>query len=212
MVSARIVHAAPRTAEVRVANRLRQLRTDKGLTLKHLATRAGMSQAFLSRVENHKVSLPIAGLERLAKALGVPMVTFFEEDQRALPITVCRAGRGNKGRLRGKRGFVYEMLAAEKSGKLMEPLLVDIASAPEPMPFRSHPGDEFNYVLKGEFLLLYGKDAIRLTEGDACYYDATVPHAARPIRGKPGVILAVVASRDYLFHGDLSQLLQGDAE
>ena len=36
--------------------------------------------------------------------------------------------------------------------------------------------------------------------------------SARPIRGKPCVILSVVASRDYLFHGDLSQLLQGGGE
>jgi len=46
------------TAEVRVANRLRQLRIDKGLTLSELATSAGLSQAFLSRIENHLPSFP----------------------------------------------------------------------------------------------------------------------------------------------------------
>ena len=203
------VHHPLRTAEVRVANRLRQLRGDKGLTLKELASSAGMSQAYLSRVENHKASLPISGLERLARALGVSMGVFFEEDHRALPITVCRAGQGSKGRLRGPRGLVYEMLASKKGGKLMEPLLIEITSAPRSMPLAAHPGEELNYVIEGEFILLYGKEQIRLRAGDAAYYDASVPHAARRIDGKPCKLLSVVASRDYVFHGDLTQLLQG---
>jgi len=29
------------------------------------------------------------------------------------------------------------------------------------------------------------------------------------VKGKPGRMLVVVASRDYLFHGDLSRLLNG---
>ena len=203
------VHHPLQTAEVRVANRLRQLRSDKALTLKELASTAGISQAYLSRVENHKAALPISGLERLARALGVSMGVFFEEDDRALPITVCRAGKGSKGRLRGARGLVYEMLASQKAGKLMEPLLIDIASAARELSLRSHPGEELNFVLEGEFLLLYGKDEIRLREGDAAYYDAAVPHAARRIADRPCRILAVVASRDYVFHGDLTQLLEG---
>ncbi len=203
------VHHPLQTAEVRVANRLRQLRSDKALTLKELASAAGMSQAYLSRVENHKAALPISGLERLARALGVSLGVFFDEDHRALPITVCRANQGSKGRLRGPRGLVYEMLASKKGGKLMEPLLIDIASTPRILPLRSHPGEELNYVLEGEFTLLYGKDEIHLRAGDAAYYDGSVPHAARRINDKPCRLLAVVASRDYVFHGDLTQLLEG---
>jgi transcriptional regulator with XRE-family HTH domain len=197
----------PQTAEVRVADRLHQLRLDKGLTLAQLAAAAAMSQAFLSRVENHKASLPIAGLERVAKALGVPIAVFFQEDHQEMPISVCRAGRGSKGRIRGPRGFVFELLAGEKKGKLMEPIIADIATASRPVPLKSHPGEEFDYVIEGECILLYGKEQIHLRRGDAAYYDATVPHAARAIKGKPCRILAVVASRDYLFHGDLPRLL-----
>lgn len=200
---------SPQTAEVRIADRVRQLRVDKSLTLSQLADAAGMSQAFLSRVENHKASLTIAGLERLARALDTPMATFFEEDETTSPIVVCRAGESAKGRLRGPRGFLYEMLAAGKKGKLMEPIVVDVASARHAMPLKSHAGEEFNYILEGECEMVYGKDSILLGTDDAVYYDATVPHAARAIKSKPCRILAVVASRDYLFHGDLTKLLNG---
>ena len=104
------------TMEVRIANRVRQQRIDQGLTLADLAARASMSQALLSRIENHKVSLTIDGLERLAHALAIPMTCFFEEDQMTAPIVVCRAGKGAKSTIRGQHGFRVETLAASKKG------------------------------------------------------------------------------------------------
>jgi len=201
-----------RPAEARLANRLRQLRVDKTLTLSQLASAAGMSQAYLSRVENHKVSLTIAGLEQLAAALRVPISVFFEEDNRTLPISICWSGKGPKRRFRGREGLVFEMLASEKAGKLMEPLIVNLRAAKRPMALKSHSGEEFNYVLEGECLLLFGNSRIRLRQGDCAYYDASIPHAARAGKRGPSRILAVVGSRDYLFHGDLSRLLNGERQ
>jgi transcriptional regulator with XRE-family HTH domain len=199
----------PQSAEIRIAERLRRLRMDKNLTLAELARIAGMSQAYLSRVENHKASLTIVGLEQVSAALGVPIGVFFEEDNRSLPIVVCRRGQGPRRHFRGPAGFEFEMLAAAKAGKLMEPLIVDLATARTPMPLKSHTGDEFNYVLDGQCVLIYGDNEIVLRAGDSVYYDAAVPHAARCVQRRPCRLLVVVGSRDYLFHGDLSRLLNG---
>lgn len=195
------------TAEVRLADRLQHLRAEKGLTLSQLAAAADISPAYLSRVENHKVAITIAGLERMARALGVPMKVFFDDDEVTPPITICRGGRGTTTRLRGRPGFLAEMLAAEKRGKLMEPLIANIGAVPQPMRLKSHAGEEFNYIVEGECELIYGKERIRLRRGDAAYYDASVPHAAHALKGQPCRLLSVVASRDYLFHGDLTRLL-----
>ncbi len=195
--------------EIQVADRMRRLRHDKGLTLRGLARASGISEAYLSRVENHKASVTIAGLQRLARALGVAISVFFEGTGTNPTINVCRAGHGHKGQLRGPRGFPYELMAAEKKGKLMEPLLLDVTSGSRQMPLKAHSGEEMDFVLEGEFELLYGKEKIRLKQGDAVYYDATIPHAARPVKGSSCRLLVVVASREYLFHGDLTRLLKG---
>jgi transcriptional regulator with XRE-family HTH domain len=194
-------------ADIRVADRIRHLRQDKRMTLDQLGEASDLSEAYLSRVENHKAAITIAGLERLAHALGVSIGVFFEQDEASSPLSVCRAGQGRTGRLRKPRGFPYELLAGDKKGKLMEPIIADIGAAAGPVALKSHAGEEFNYVLEGQCDLVYGKETLSLRRGDAVYYDATVPHAARAIKGKPCRILAVVASRDYLFHGDLSRLL-----
>src|SRR3990172_3374536 len=98
----------PGAAEVRVAEWLRRLRNDQGLTLRQLACQVGLSEAYLSRVENHKAAITIAGLERLARGLGVSMGVFFEDAAATPPLAVCRAGAGRPVRLRGPRGFVSQ--------------------------------------------------------------------------------------------------------
>jgi transcriptional regulator with XRE-family HTH domain len=206
---ARSKNSAPQTAEVRAANRLRQLRLDKGLTLTQLAKMAGLSQAFLSRVENHKLSIPISGLERVARCLEVSISAFFEEAKEAAPIVLCRKGQGLRKNFRGSQRMVLQLLAAFKSGKLMEPVLTEIPTFRNPVKPISHAGEEFDYLIRGEVDFLYGKQVIRLREGDSVYYDATVPHAVRAIKGRRGLLLVVVASKDYLFHGDITKLLKG---
>ncbi len=177
------------------------------MTLRELARASELSDAYLSRVENHKAALPIANLGRLADALAVPLAAFFDAPHAARPLVVCRAGHGTRGRIRGPRGFLHEMLAAEKKGKLMEPFLVDVTTSRPSLPAKPPAGDEFDYVLEGVCRFGYGKEEIELQAGDSVYYDATVPHTARAVKGKPCRLLVVVASRDYLFHGDLSRLL-----
>jgi transcriptional regulator with XRE-family HTH domain len=194
-------------AEMAVAERLKQLRTEKGLTLSQLASAAGCSAAFLSRLENHRISVPIASLERLALALGVSISVFFENTAETLPLVLCRRGTGARSLLRGSRGFPFESLAGRKMGKLMEPIIVEVTpKKPAPKP-RPHAGEEFDYILEGECDLIYGRQRIRLRRGDAVYYDARVPHMAVAVKNTVCRILVVVASRDYLFHGDLTRLM-----
>lgn len=182
------------------------------MTLTQLAKQCAMSPAFLSRIETHKFSVTIANLELLADALDVPISTFFEGDEITAPIVLCRAGKGIYKRFRGEKSFVFELLATSKRGKLMEPLLIDISAGKEKQKLISHLGEEFNYVVKGEICLMYGKQEIRLKEGDSVYYDATVPHVGLPVTGKPGIILSIIASQDYVFHGDITNLLNGKLE
>jgi transcriptional regulator with XRE-family HTH domain len=50
---------------------LRQLRTERSLSVRTLATRAGFSPSFVSQIELNQASPSIASLERLAAALRV---------------------------------------------------------------------------------------------------------------------------------------------
>jgi transcriptional regulator with XRE-family HTH domain len=195
-------------AEIHVARRLAALRTESNLTLRELAARTGLSDAYLNRVERQKTPINIANLEKVAAAFGVPLTNFFEADDSRQPVVVTRAGSGRKVRFRGRKGFRVELLAHLKKGKLMEPLLVDLASAQHEVPLQSHPGQEFNYVVEGRCVFLFGKERLELETGDAVYFDASVPHVCRALGKGPSRMLAVAASPDYPLHGNIAVLLE----
>jgi transcriptional regulator with XRE-family HTH domain len=195
----------PGTAEINVARRMAALRAESGLTLRDVAERSGLSDAYLNRVERQKTPINIANLEKVALVFGVPLASFFESDSSQEPLVITREGK--IVRFRGRKGFRTELLAERKKGKLMEPILVDLASARRAVPLQSHPGQEFNYVVEGRCLFHFGKDHIQLSAGDSVYFDATVPHVCRALDKGPARILAVVSSPNYPLHGNISVLL-----
>jgi len=67
----------------RLAERVRELRTHRGLTLDGLAERSGVSRSMLSLVERGQSSPTAAVLDRLAAGLGVTIASLFGEGARA---------------------------------------------------------------------------------------------------------------------------------
>jgi len=175
--------------------------------LRDVASRTGLSDAYLNRVERQKTPINIANLEKIALAFGVPLASFFDTNAAQDPLVITRAGAGKTARFRGRTGFRAHLLANGKKGKLMEPILVDLASAKAAVPLQAHPGQEFNYVVEGRCIFLFGRERIELATGDAIYFDAAVPHVCRALGKGPSRILAIVASANYPLHGDISVLL-----
>src|SRR6478672_907438 len=65
------VQANEDSVDARVRRRLRELRTERGLTLEDVATRAQIDVSTLSRLESGKRRLALDHLPRLAAALSV---------------------------------------------------------------------------------------------------------------------------------------------
>ena len=63
--------------EKHVAERLKRLRVERGLTLDQLADLSGVSRAMISRIERSEASPTAALLARLCSALGVSLSVFF---------------------------------------------------------------------------------------------------------------------------------------
>jgi quercetin dioxygenase-like cupin family protein len=91
----------------------------------------------------------------------------------------------------------FYSLAREKSGRSMEPFIVDVrpSSGGESL-LSTHEGEEFIYVLRGEIEVRYGAEKYSLSEGDSIYYDSIVPHqvSARAGSEKPARLVAVISA------------------
>ena len=63
---------------IRIAARVRELRTARGLALEALAEASGVSRSMISLIERGKTSPTAVALEKLATGLGVPLAALFD--------------------------------------------------------------------------------------------------------------------------------------
>src|SRR6266571_8374544 len=88
--------------------KLRELRQEKGMTLRALADAAGVDFTYLSKIENDKVGyLPGAETIRdLAKALGVDAIELLELANKLPPELAALAGNANARRFFQRAGEI----------------------------------------------------------------------------------------------------------
>lgn len=65
-----------------IGSRIRTLREQAGLSQGDIEKRSGMVRAYISRVEHGRTVPSVSTLERLARALEVPLHRFFEDGEK----------------------------------------------------------------------------------------------------------------------------------
>ncbi len=186
-----------KSQELRVGERIRELRENKGLSLQDMASRTGYSSALLSQVENHFISPPLGGLIKIAKALEVKVGTFFGDEPRESYAIVRKDERKHVSRFASKEGvsygYSYESLGFDKKDRQMEPFLVTLEPATvKSEKLSSHDGEEFIFILEGEMEAILGDHKDVLHPGDCIYYDSAIPHKVQCHGEMPTKILAVL--------------------
>ncbi len=183
-----------------VGSKIKGIRESKGLTLEEVAERSGLSLDQITSIETDQ-NLPSLGpLIKIARALGVRLGTFMDDNDALGPV-VCRAEEReskssisfSNGAADARKHMEYHPLAQQKAGRHMEPFIIDINPEDEPnFQLSAHEGEEFIYVMQGEVEIVYGKDTYSLKEGDSIFYDSIVKHHVHGAPGKSAKILAVV--------------------
>lgn len=183
-----------------VGAKIRGFRESKNITVEEIAQRSGLSVEQINSIEND-VNLPSLGpLIKIARALGVRLGTFMDDNDALGPV-VCRAADReantsisfSNGATDARKHMEYHPLAQQKAGRHMEPFVIDINPEQNPeFQLSAHEGEEFIFVMSGEVEIIYGKDKYTLHEGDSIFYDSIVKHHVHGAPGKSAKILAVV--------------------
>lgn len=177
-----------KNSELHVGARLRSMREQRGLSLRVLAERSGLSINAISLIERGENSPTVSSLHHLADGLDVNITDFFQEEVKSSLVLV----RQNQ-RLRSQRyGVLVESLGLGLSNQQMEPFRMVIQ--PDSGNLRdavSHSGEEFIYCLDGEIEYTIGEHLVQLKRGDSLLFDATQSHGYRNRTSKQAVILMV---------------------
>ncbi len=157
--------------------KIRIVREKKHLTLKAVATQAGVSESLVSQIERNRVSPAIDTLLSLANVLDINLEYLFEEYNRTRPVSIIRSG---ERRTTHEEEIVYEEIAQpmEKDGQnSIESYVVTIP--PRCHTHRGsygHLGRELGFVIQGSAILHYENKEYIINEGDSVNFSAGSPH------------------------------------
>jgi DNA-binding transcriptional MerR regulator/mannose-6-phosphate isomerase-like protein (cupin superfamily) len=156
-----------------IGMRLRQLRSQRHLSLAHVAQAVGISVGFLSAIERSQMSAAIGTLQKLARFYRTNILDFFDPAD-----SESRVVRSNQRKvLEAGPGVRMELLACGKT--VMEPHLFRIAPNAGSGESYTHEGEEFLHVLRGELQIAVDSEEFRLRRGDSFYFESSTPHRWR---------------------------------
>jgi transcriptional regulator with XRE-family HTH domain/quercetin dioxygenase-like cupin family protein len=205
VVSSRLGADTPAYSEL--GDRLRAARSARGLSLRSLADRVGVSPSLISQVERGLARPSVNTLYAMARELDVSFDALLFPDVRppsahrpadprppatstgdwpsspARPVQRAASRRS----IRLASGVVWERLTTESLPSvdfLYVTYEVGGASSPE-HEFQRHGGQEWGYVLTGRLGVTIGFDDHILEVGDAIALDSTVPHRLYNVGDEP---------------------------
>lgn len=132
--------------ELNLGKKLQMYRASRNMTIRELSEASKITGSMLSQIEHEQVNPSINSLNNIAKALGIPLYCFFQEE--VLKEPVVRAGsRKTIGRPENAHEVYYELLTPDTAGTIEFCMMV---IPPHSDSFDSphcHTGEEVAYFL-----------------------------------------------------------------
>ncbi len=181
---------------VHLAERLRGLRIEQGLTLDGLAERTGVSRSMISLIERAESSPTAVVLDKLAAGLGVTLASLFADKQSAAASPLARRAEQRVWR-DPDSGYLRRNLSP--SGfpspiELVEVVLPAGARVAYDTGRRSVGVSQQIWIIEGEIELGLGTETYRLSTGDCLSMDIEQPTIFRNRSDKPARYLVALTA------------------
>jgi transcriptional regulator with XRE-family HTH domain len=153
---------------------LRQKRKELKLTLKTVAEKAGISDGFLSQVENDVNSPSVYTLVKICDAMGIEAGDVLNQAKQLERLIVIRKSEWKDVDL-PHTGFVTQRFFPPEYRSVIDSAVL-VLEPGKSIPARKNikNSQEVLSVLKGSIELVYNHDIITLQEGDSVHYYSTL--------------------------------------
>ncbi|HAI10445.1 MAG TPA: XRE family transcriptional regulator [Phycisphaerales bacterium] len=164
-----------------IGSRIRTLRRRMGWTLQDVADRCDFTRSLLSKIETGKTIPPVATLTRIAQTLGVSVSSLLDDGEDHGTIVQSADAHHVDAMTPTDKGYKFFAFAANRSQKLMQPLLFEARKDSIKPQAMTHGGEEFVYVLSGKMRYRVGSTVHLLKPGDSVYFDSDQEHELEPV-------------------------------
>jgi transcriptional regulator with XRE-family HTH domain len=189
--------SAASAAEIQsIGARVKFLRQQRNLTLEELSRLSGLTKSFVSKVERGLSVPSISTAKSLAESFDLTVSQLLGENSSDNSVCLVRKEDRSSFMKGGDAGgYDYEMIAAGKQYKRMEPYIMR-----PPMRFQDkrkfdHLGEEFMFVISGSIEVELAGTTYLLNRGDALYFDSHFSHRTRSLGRRNAEVLVVVTAQ-----------------
>ena len=167
--------------EIRIGQRIREMRKAAGLTQQQLAESSGLSKATLSKIELGQISSPISTFSRIAKCLNLTFEDFIRTSEPMSYLIIRKDDPRPLASQKAPYGYRFELLGERWPNKNIVPYMITYDPDPrnKTRPNFKHEMDEFIYVLEGNLDYYYENEIFFLEPGDAIFIDGSRTHGGR---------------------------------
>jgi transcriptional regulator with XRE-family HTH domain len=160
-----------------VGGRLRELRQERGRSMRALARLSGLSTNALSMIERGRTSPSVSTLYKLSEALEVPITAFFRTEPARQEIVFVRGDE--RTRVQFQRGL-WEGLGGEAFVGRVEPFMLTLESGATSGPHGMiHSGHEFVLCIRGQLEYEVEDKHFTLEPGDSLLFASRLRHRWR---------------------------------
>lgn len=178
---------------VQIAMRIRELREIAGVSVESLAQEFNIPAERVISYESGTEDIPVSFLHKMSGKFNVDITTLLTGKSPRLHIySLVRKDQGVS--VERREQYKYQSLAYNFANKKADPFLVTVEPKPEeePIHFNAHPGQEFQYMIKGQMKIVIDTYEMILNEGDSLIFDATFRHGMKALGNSPAQFLAII--------------------
>lgn len=158
-----------------IGEKVKELRSRRGMTLKEFGEKVELSTGYLSQFERDLTTVSVDVLKRIAIVLGVDLNYFFKEIKTEKKI-IMRSYE--KQVFQKVSSQIYYYLSNDLTDKALVPRFVELLPRErhEKIEGFKHEGEEFVFVIEGVLTLGFeGKEEV-LYPGDSAHYSSNTLH------------------------------------
>lgn len=158
-----------------IGEKLRAFRKGRGLSIRLLSERAGLSPNTISLIENNSASPTVTTLYTIANVLDIPLSAFFTEDENGEEVRLIKAQDRERTVVPGVKVSVLPGDVLDRRVHILH-FVVEPGkgSGKDQM---SHPGDELVICIRGELEYRVLDKLYLLREQDSLAFKAGFPHS-----------------------------------
>ena len=193
---------APRPDYPEIGEQLRIRRHARGLSLRELADRMGVSASLISQIERGLANPSVSTLYAMVAELDVSLDELLFNEKRSSEPLASGAGpiqrATERHRIRLASGVLWERLTTvSEPGVEFLYVMYEVGGASSPADqYQRHGGHEWGYVLSGSLEVTIGFRQYLLEPGDAVSLDSTTPHRLANVGDVPVHAIWFVLGRD----------------